>query len=267
MLKKSLFYLCTLVLFTPFAFAQEQSILVNGFSVTYSSENTEISKISIDQDLVALHLEINPQQDDTLTITIPRDLLDAKISDSDDDFYLLVDGVESVYEQTSTEQTRTLVIPIKSYNTELTIIGTYSQKPSQIQSTSQEKSGCLIATATYDSELSTQVQLLREIRDNVLSTRSGTYFMTAFNAAYYSFSPTISDWERQNPTFKEAVKITISPLLSTLSILNYVDIDSEQEILGYGIGIILLNIGMYFVVPAIIIIKLKSKIQRFIVKI
>jgi peptidyl-prolyl cis-trans isomerase B (cyclophilin B) len=130
-----------------------------------------------------------------------------------------------------------------------------------------EKSGCLIATAAYDSELAPQVQLLREIRDNVLSTRSGTYFMTAFNAAYYSFSPTISDWERQNPTFKEAVKITISPLLSTLSILNYVDIDSEQEILGYGIGIILLNIGMYFVVPAIIIIKLKSKIQRFIVKI
>jgi hypothetical protein len=263
MLKKSLFYLCTLVLFTPFAFAQEQSILVNGFSVTYSSENTEISKISIDQDLVALHLEINPQQDDTLTITIPRDLLDAKISDSDDDFYLLVDGVESVYEQTSTEQTRTLVIPIKSYNTELTIIGTYSQKPSQIQSTSQEKSGCLIATATYDSELSTQVQLLREIRDNVLfSTSSGTTFLAGFNEFYYSFSPTLSDWERQSPAFKELVQITITPLLSTLSILNHVDIDSEQEILGYGIGIILLNAAIYFVAPAILVMAIRQKLRR-----
>lgn len=130
-----------------------------------------------------------------------------------------------------------------------------------------EKTGCLIATAAYGSELAPQVQLLREVRDNVLfGTISGTQFMTAFNAVYYSFSPTISDWERQSPIFKEIVKITISPLLSTLSILNYVDIGSDQQMLGYGIGIILLNIGMYFVVPAIIIVKSKNKIQRFIAK-
>lgn len=130
-----------------------------------------------------------------------------------------------------------------------------------------EKSGCLIATAVYGSELAPQVQLLREVRDNVLGTNSGTSFMTVFNTVYYSFSPTISDWERQSPIFRETVKITISPLLSTLSILNYVDINSEQEMFGYGIGVILLNIGMYFVVPAIIIVKSKNKIQRFIAKI
>lgn len=121
--------------------------------------------------------------------------------------------------------------------------------------------GCLIATAAYDSELSSQVQTLREIRDNVLfSTGSGTSFMSSFNSVYYSFSPTIADWERQNPVFKEVVKATITPMLSTLTILNYADIDSEQEMLGYGIGIILLNIGMYFVVPAVVILKLRSKL-------
>jgi peptidyl-prolyl cis-trans isomerase B (cyclophilin B) len=88
--------------------------------------------------------------------------------------------------------------------------------------------------------------------------------MIGFNQFYYSFSPTIADWERQNPTFKELVKITITPMLSTLSILNYADIDSERELLGYGIGIILLNMGMYFVVPAIIIVKTKNRFQRFI---
>ena len=88
---------------------------------------------------------------------------------------------------------------------------------------------------------------------------SGTSFMTAFNQFYYSFSPTIADMERENQVFKEAVKITITPLLTTLSILNYVDIDSEEEILGYGIGIILLNLSMYFVAPAIIIIKLRNR--------
>jgi len=123
--------------------------------------------------------------------------------------------------------------------------------------------GCLIATATYGSELAPQVQMLREIRDNsVLTTTSGTSFMTAFNQFYYSFSPTIADMERENEVFKETVKIAITPLLTTLSILNYVDIDSEEEILGYGIGIILLNLSMYFVAPAIIIIKLRNRIQQ-----
>lgn len=116
--------------------------------------------------------------------------------------------------------------------------------------------GCLIATATYGSELSPQVQQLRELRDNVvLNTKSGFAFMTAFNQFYYSFSPAIADLERENSVFKETVKIALTPLLTSLSILNYFEIDSEEEILGYGLGIILLNIGMYFAVPAIAILK------------
>ena len=123
-----------------------------------------------------------------------------------------------------------------------------------------EEGGCLIATATFGSELAPQVQFLREIRDNaVLSTASGTSFMSTFNAFYYSFSPTVADLERQNPVFKETVKVTITPLLSSLSLLQYVDIDSESEMLGYGISIILLNVGMYFVVPALIIFKIRNR--------
>ncbi len=119
--------------------------------------------------------------------------------------------------------------------------------------------GCLIATATYGSELAPQVQLLREIRDNtVLQTQSGTSFMTAFNQFYYSFSPVIADYERENSAFKEAVKITLTPLLTSLTLLQYVDIDSESEMLGYGISIILLNIGMYFIAPAVLITKIRS---------
>ena len=119
--------------------------------------------------------------------------------------------------------------------------------------------GCLIATATFGSEMAPQVQLLREIRDNtVLQTESGTSFMTGFNQFYYSFSPVIADYERENPAFKEAVKITLTPLLTSLTLLQYADIDSESEMLGYGIGIILLNIGMYFIAPAVLITKIRS---------
>ena len=104
-----------------------------------------------------------------------------------------------------------------------------------------------------------QVQLLREIRDNtVLQTESGTSFMTGFNQFYYSFSPYIADYERDNPAFKETVKLALTPLLTSLTLLQYANIDSESEMLGYGIGVILLNIGMYFVAPAILVMKIRK---------
>jgi len=121
--------------------------------------------------------------------------------------------------------------------------------------------GCLIATATFGSELSPEVQQLRELRDNtLLKTESGSTFMTAFNQFYYSFSPYIADYERENLVFKEAVKLVITPLITSLSILNYVDMDSEAEVLGYGISLILLNVGMYVVAPIGIGLIVKRKI-------
>ncbi|HXV65997.1 MAG TPA: Ig domain-containing protein [Nitrosopumilaceae archaeon] len=119
--------------------------------------------------------------------------------------------------------------------------------------------GCLIATAAYGSEMSQQVQILREMRDNtILETESGNSFMGVFNSIYYSFSPTIADWERESPMFKNIVKIAITPLLSSLSILNAAEIDSEEEMLGYGIGIIILNLGMYLVAPTFAVVKAKK---------
>ncbi|MBM2818640.1 MAG: Ig family protein [Nitrosarchaeum sp.] len=123
--------------------------------------------------------------------------------------------------------------------------------------------GCLIATATYGSEMASQVQQLRELRDNsLLQTESGTSFMNTFNDFYYSFSPAIADYERENPIFKEVVKITLTPMISSLSLLNYVDIDSETEVLGYGISLIVLNLGMYFVAPAMLFYGIKKTKTR-----
>jgi hypothetical protein len=121
----------------------------------------------------------------------------------------------------------------------------------------EENGGCLIATAAYGSEMAPQIQQLRELRDNtVLSTQSGIAFMSGFNQFYYSFSPGVADLERENPIFKEMVKIGLTPMLSSLSLLNHVDIDSEQEMLGYGISLIILNIGMYAGIPVFGILKL-----------
>ena len=124
-----------------------------------------------------------------------------------------------------------------------------------------EEGGCLIATATYGSELSQQVQQLRELRDNhLLQTESGTSFMNSFNDFYYSFSPYIADYERENPIFKEIVKLGITPMISSLSILNYVEMDSEESVLGYGISLIILNLGMYIGIPASVIVVIRKHI-------
>jgi len=121
--------------------------------------------------------------------------------------------------------------------------------------------GCLIATATYGSELALQVQQLRELRDNsLLQTESGTSFMKHFNDFYYSFSPIIADYERENLVFREMVKVVITPMISSFSILNYVDMDSEESVIGYGISLILLNIGMYVGIPAVAIIGIRKKL-------
>ena len=123
-----------------------------------------------------------------------------------------------------------------------------------------DSGGCLIATAAYGSELAPQVQILREIRDNqLMDTSSGTSFMAGFNQLYYSFSPHIADMQRENPIFKEAVKVAITPLLSSLSIMSYAE--SESEVLGYGIGVILMNLGMYIAAPAIVILKARKYVR------
>ena len=119
--------------------------------------------------------------------------------------------------------------------------------------------GCLIATATYGSEMATEVQQLRELRDNqLLNTESGTQFMGMFNDVYYSFSPVIADYERENPLFKEIVKITITPMISSLSLME--NANSESEVLGIGLSVIALNLGMYLGVPAIVVVGIRKRI-------
>ena len=157
-------------------------------------------------------------------------------------------------------------IPTETVSFDIAVGEVHAEPIQDIDESSSEKSGgggCLIATATFGSELAPQVQQLRELRDNTIQqTNSGMAFMTTFNQVYYSFSPAIADLERENTIFREAVKISLTPLLSSLSLLNHVDIDSEEEMLGYGISVILLNIAMYVGIPIFGMLKLYQSKQK-----
>jgi hypothetical protein len=80
--------------------------------------------------------------------------------------------------------------------------------------------------------------------------------MSTFNNFYYSFSPIIADYERENPLFKEAVKLAITPMISSLSLME--NAESESEVISLGISVIMLNIGMYLGVPAIVVVGIRK---------
>jgi hypothetical protein len=170
-------------------------------------------------------------------------------SDSTDDIFTL--DLRYLFGKTNSVDSQQLLLSIVPIVEDVTSNNTAEE--------TNQGGGCLIATAAFGSEMAPQVQFLREIRDNtVLQTELGTSFMTGFNQLYYSFSPYIADYERENPAFKETVKLVLTPLLTSLTLLQYADINSESEMLGYGIGVILLNIGMYFVAPAVLVMKIRK---------
>ena len=343
----------------------------------YSIRGGEILNFEIDSENTSLLISIDARARGELIITLPRAIIDAKIDSEDTDFSIFIRGMQlASYDETVTPYERTVIIPFKRSNDELSIVGThvFSQPAStaQPQSTDQivqselnekipdgqakilifsntewegafqssnvgfteisgqndddvifecdstlgrqamfgtkiqkltqngyleifviqnqkiisqgstesnfgevylsdncisnsnsvpvpEGGGCLIATATYGSEMAPQVQQLRELRDNqLLQTESGTAFMGTFNDIYYSFSPIIADYERENPYFKEAVKLAITPMISTLSLME--NANSESEVLGLGLSVIALNLAMYLGIPAIAVVGIRRTI-------
>jgi hypothetical protein len=341
----------------------------------YNIRGGEVLNFELDSENTSLLISIDARARGELIITLPRAIIDAKMGSEDTDFEVFIRGMKlSSYEETITPYDRTITIPFKRSNDELSIVGThmFSQPAVTIQPQSIEQSvqselkekipdgqakllifsntewagafqssnieftevsgqndenilfecnsslgrqalfgakiqkltqdgylelfviqnqkiisqgstetnfgevyvtdnclsnsapapvggGCLIATATYGSEMSQQVQQLRELRDNqLLQTESGTVFIAAFNDIYYSFSPTIADLEREHPMFKEAVKIAITPMINSLSLME--NANSESEILSIGISVIALNLGMYLAVPAIVIVGIRKTI-------
>lgn len=106
--------------------------------------------------------------------------------------------------------------------------------------------GCLIATAAFGSEMATPIQQLRELRDErLMQTGVGYGFMTGFNTIYYTFSPHIADYERENPLFRDLVRLFITPMIYTLSVLTFVDMNSDVEVVVYGTTVILLTLLVY----------------------
>ena len=102
--------------------------------------------------------------------------------------------------------------------------------------------------------------VLKDIRNKMYPTEAGDEVMHAVNDFYYSFSPTVADWERENPVFRESVKLLITPSMASFMILDHNSIDSEIGLIGYVISAVMLNVGMDVAAPAIVIWQIRKRI-------
>jgi len=124
-------------------------------------------------------------------------------------------------------------------------------------------SGCLIATATYESELASEVQFLREFREEkVMPTLAGRQFLYTFNVFYYSFSPKVARLIESDNGLRALCKVALYPLISILMLTARLD-----SFFGFyrEIGVIISGfsasvlIGIVYFSPIAIIVKKISK--------
>ena len=132
------------------------------------------------------------------------------------------------------------------------------------------EAGCLIATATYGSELSPEVQFLRSFRDNsILKTSTGSSFMIAFNAWYYSFSPYVAEFIRENSFARAVTRLMLYPLMGILRVGAFVfyALPGNLEVGAVVSGLLVSSlIGIVYVSPPLVAVFACSRRVRRIAK-
>ena len=93
--------------------------------ILYEITNGKITNVIPDMDAVSLLIDIEAIDDGSITLTIPRSVLDATINDNDDEFFVLVDGEEVDFEEITTSTDRTLTIEFLAGSEQIEIIGTF----------------------------------------------------------------------------------------------------------------------------------------------
>ena len=93
--------------------------------LSYEITNANLINVIPDLDAVSLLIYIQATNDGSITLTIPRSILDASINNGDDEFFVLVDGEEVDFEEIVTDTDRTLTIGFLAGTEQIEIIGTF----------------------------------------------------------------------------------------------------------------------------------------------
>jgi len=219
------FFACTVfvmlfLLFFAFSYAYAESQIIEEYTVDYEIDGGKVLSIELDSDFIELIIDIVTTDDGILEISIPRELLDAKFDNEDDVFFVLVDGFLTEYlELTNGDDSRTILVPFFSGDSQIEIIGTdaldigldeiISRPELQIPSWVKSNAGWWAAGQISDSDFVLGIQFL--IAEGVMTippTESGT-----------SSSQDIPNWIRNNAEWWSNDQITDSDFVSGIQYL------------------------------------------------
>jgi len=92
--------------------------------LTYAISGGVINQVFPDTEAKSLIVQIDSISNGILAIKIPREVLDAKFGDEDDNFFVILDGLEINFDETKTGNERTITIEFPEGTEEIEIIGT-----------------------------------------------------------------------------------------------------------------------------------------------
>jgi len=128
------------------------------------------------------------------------------------------------FEATGTNTSATTTVSVTSVTTSVsttTSVVTTTEMLAVEQSSTVRPlpTGCVIVTAAYGSELAPEVVYMRYVRDRLIgSTPTGRTLVKAFNAFYYTWSPTLAGWIAGSASLRAIFHILLLPLVGIIHI-------------------------------------------------
>jgi predicted secreted protein with PEFG-CTERM motif len=84
-----------------------------------------VTEMEIEMDSNSLVIVVDSTDNGSISVTLPRDVIDATNNGDDDDFFVIVDGEEVDFQETKTSTDRTLTIEFPAGAEEIEIFGTF----------------------------------------------------------------------------------------------------------------------------------------------
>ena len=97
------------------------------FDIDYTVRGATVKEMIVDSEIFALIVILETGDDGAITLKLPRESIDAKKIDTQDDtFIILIDGIEVPYREVSTNaDSRTITIEFEEGDSDIEIIGTF----------------------------------------------------------------------------------------------------------------------------------------------
>ena len=104
----------------------ENELSASGQCIPYSISGATVTGARLSTGTTSLIIELDANNDGgTISLDLPRSVIDAKMGGTDDQFFVLVNGEEANFDDTPSSSTRSLSVMFPAGTEEIEIIGTF----------------------------------------------------------------------------------------------------------------------------------------------